>query len=97
VLSPSTERYDRGDKFTFYAQIETLTDYVLVETERVAVEHFQRVEDGWLLRSYGRREDVLRLTDLEIELPLSEIYEDLKPPTAAMPHNPCRAARKIKV
>ncbi|PQV65136.1 Endonuclease, Uma2 family (restriction endonuclease fold) [Abditibacterium utsteinense] len=80
VLSPSTERYDRGDKFTSYAQIETLTDYVLIETERVAVEHFQRAPEGWLLRSYGQRDDVLRFPDLEIELPLSEIYEDLDVP-----------------
>ena len=80
VLSPSTERYDRNDKFASYALIESLTDYVLIETERVSVEHFQRVEGGWLLRSYGRRDDVLRFADLEIELPLAELYEDLDVP-----------------
>lgn len=83
VLSSSTQAYDRGDKFGFYAQIETLTDYVLIETERVSVEHFSRWPEGWLLRSYGRRSDILRFPELEIELPLSELYEDLEVPDRA--------------
>lgn len=91
VLSPSTESYDRGDKFQFYALIESLTDYVLIETERVAIEHFRRTPDGWLLRTYGRRDEVLRLENVEIELPLREIYEDLDVPDRAdAPHQPPR-------
>ncbi len=42
VLSPSTERYDRGDKWVAYQTIHTLTDYVLVASDRRRVEHFQR-------------------------------------------------------
>jgi Uma2 family endonuclease len=80
VLSPSTERYDRTGKFNSYAQIETFTDYVLIDAESVSVEHFRRVEDGWLLRSYGRLHDVLVFPDLDITLPLAQIYEDLELP-----------------
>ncbi len=83
VLSPSTESYDRTRKFDAYQLIETLTDYVLIEAERVAIDHFQRTPEGWLLRSYGTREAALRFPDLEIELPLSEIYEDLEVPDRA--------------
>ncbi len=91
VLSPSTQEYDRGDKFQFYALIDTLTDYVLVEAERVSIEHFRRTDEGWLLRSYGRRDEVLRFPDLEIELPLGEIYEDLEVSDRAdAPHQPLR-------
>lgn len=84
VLSESTERYDRGDKFRAYAQIETLTDYVLIDQNRITVEHFRRTPDGWLLNSYIRRADVLALPDLEIELPLDLIYEELELPDALL-------------
>ena len=40
VLSPSTEAYDRGDKFLAYQRIDSLTDYLLVSVGRMRVEHF---------------------------------------------------------
>jgi Uma2 family endonuclease len=40
VLSPSTEAYDRGDKFTYYREYESLQEYVLVSTRRAAVEEW---------------------------------------------------------
>lgn len=30
VLSPSTEAYDRGEKFAFYRRLESLQEYVLM-------------------------------------------------------------------
>jgi Uma2 family endonuclease len=33
VLSPSTQRFDRGDKRLAYLQIPTLTDYVLISQD----------------------------------------------------------------
>jgi Uma2 family endonuclease len=80
----STERYDRGDKFRAYAQIPTLTDYVLIDQNRVTVEYFRRTPQGWLLNSYVQRADVLRLDDLEIELPLDLIYEELELPEISL-------------
>jgi Uma2 family endonuclease len=54
ILSPSTESYDRGEKFAHYRTIPSLTDYVLVSQKQVLVEHFQRQDDGnWLLRALG--------------------------------------------
>ncbi len=34
VLSKSTANYDRGDKFFFYRQIESLEEYILIEQEK---------------------------------------------------------------
>jgi len=42
VLSESTERYDRGDKWLAYRTIPSLTDYVMVSSTRREVEHYQR-------------------------------------------------------
>ncbi len=42
VLSPSTEAYDRGEKFAHYRKLPSLTDYVLVAQDQVRVEHYVR-------------------------------------------------------
>ena len=82
VLSPSTAEYDRADKFKDYRHIETLADYVLIEPNRIYVDHFRAHNDGWLLRTYTLRSDILLFPDLNIELPLDEIYEELDVPEA---------------
>ena len=80
VLSPSTEKYDRTDKFEFAKQIESLTDYILVAQDRVRVEHYQRAGENWTVRSVYQRDDVLLLADLALEIPLDEIYDRLDLP-----------------
>ncbi len=84
VLSPSTESKDCGSKFRVYRACESITDYVLVSQDRVLVEHFQRVEGGWFLRSFNSLEDSLQFPDCEVALPLSEIYDELELPSALL-------------
>ena len=84
VLSPTTEATDGGGKFAAYRQIDSLTDYVLIEPERVFVDHYRRTLEGWLLRDYTRRDDVLRFPDLDIELPLEAFYDELDAPEALL-------------
>jgi Uma2 family endonuclease len=75
VLSPSTELFDRGDKFARYRKIPSLTDYVLVASELMRVEHYVRQEgDAWMLTEYSRPEQTVRLRSVDCELPLEEIY-----------------------
>jgi Uma2 family endonuclease len=51
VLSETTARYDRGDKWSAYRLIPTLTDYVMVSSLTRELEHFQRAPDGsWMSR-----------------------------------------------
>ena len=35
VLSPSTQKFDRGDKFEDYRQLESLEEYVLIAQDRM--------------------------------------------------------------
>ncbi|MFN5818728.1 MAG: Uma2 family endonuclease [Pseudanabaena sp.] len=46
VISPSTEAFDRGFRFSQYRNFETLQEYVLVQVEQPIVEVFQRNEQG---------------------------------------------------
>jgi Uma2 family endonuclease len=61
VLSPSTEYYDRGVKFRWYREIESLTDYILVDQDEIRIEQFTRgVVNTWTLHDYQRPDDVLK-------------------------------------
>jgi Uma2 family endonuclease len=76
VLSPSTEAFDRGIKATRYRRVETLSDYVLVSTDRMRVEHYHLRDDGvWVFDELVESGECLRLPGIGCELPLSEIYE----------------------
>jgi len=81
VLSPSTERFDRGEKFAWYRSFDTLRSYVLVSQERVSVEHFHREGDLWTLRVHGPG-DQLTLPELEVSLPVDAFYEGVDWQTA---------------
>ncbi len=75
ILSESTEAYDRGRKFAAYRQIESLSDYLLIDQTQTLVEHFHKEQDGtWRLRGYGSREETLPIETLGVSLRLSEIY-----------------------
>jgi Uma2 family endonuclease len=77
VLSPSTEAYDRGEKFLRYrTQIATLREYVLVSQHRPLVEHYVRQPDGsWSYSSAGDLSESIDLPSIDCHLPLSEIYD----------------------
>ena len=74
VLSPSTEAYDRGEKFAHYRQIDSLREYVLVSQDCVRVEHYLRQGEQWLLTEFSALDELLYLASIACELSLGEIY-----------------------
>jgi Uma2 family endonuclease len=85
VLSPSTEAYDRGEKFLRYrTQIEALREYVLVSQHRPLVEHYVRQPDGsWSYSSASDLREAVDLPSIDCRLPLSEIYDRIVFPAGA--------------
>lgn len=76
VLSPSTERHDRGDKFDGYSNIASFREYLLIEYRRREVEVRRRDEDGaWTSTTYRQGDDVM-LESIALTLPMDLIYED---------------------
>jgi Uma2 family endonuclease len=76
VLSPSTARTDKHEKFANYATLASLRHYILVSTDAARVLHYRRGDaDEW-----GQPEELLgldallRLDALGIEILLSDIY-----------------------
>ena len=84
VLSPSTEAYDRGEKFSHYRHLTSLQEYVLVSQDKVLVERYRRPKkhetapvtaQDWIFTAFQTLEDILPFTSVQCELPLQEIYE----------------------
>lgn len=85
VLSPSTSAYDRGQKFAHYRSIPELREYLLIDTERVAVDLFRRDDSGhWVLYPSVAGETV-ELSSVGLGLPVAALYEDAAPEAAAAP------------
>jgi len=83
VLSPSTEKYDRGVKFQYYRTIESFRDYILVAQDRVRVEQFTRGPSGtWTLRDYVGMKDELKIESIDVTVPLARIYNRVDLPPA---------------
>ena len=79
VLSKSTEGFDRGDKFADYRQLESLEEYVLVNTKRQRLDCFRRNEEGlWVLKSYSGEQDKFQLSSINFEGKFDDLYEDVR-------------------
>jgi Uma2 family endonuclease len=76
VLSPSTEAIDRIEKLEAYRGLPSVEDYVLVSSERQAVEVHHRDSRGnfWITRIYGPG-DTVKIESLDAEFLMDEIYE----------------------
>lgn len=76
VLSPSTETYDRGQKWEHYRRIPSLRQYVLVSQDRPHAEWYTRQEDGlWLFAEATGQEAKVRLESVGCTLRLADLYD----------------------
>ncbi|MFB2893589.1 Uma2 family endonuclease [Aerosakkonemataceae cyanobacterium BLCC-F50] len=77
VLSPSTANYDRTKKLRYYRQIPSLQEYILVDSEEIAVEIYQRGEGKmWLYYAYTNG-DTIALESIEFECAIELLYEGI--------------------
>ncbi len=76
VLSESTERVDRREKFFAYTSIAALEEYVLVAQVTKEATVFRRETDWKAEKSTGAKARVA-LRSLKATLPLSAIYEGI--------------------
>ena len=75
VLSPATEAYDRGFKFTQYRKLDSLQEYALVSQDEPRVAVFRRQASGdWLLSEYEGLDASCRLDSVGCAVALAEVY-----------------------
>ena len=85
VISKSSAQLDTGDKFDWYAELETLRDYILVDYRRRAVEVRSRAETGaeWHTRLVAAPEMRVPIPGLNAAVDLGEVYRNWERPTKA--------------
>jgi Uma2 family endonuclease len=67
-----------GEKKDAYLTIPSLSVYLVIEQESSAVVAYRRTDQRFVREVYGDRGGVIPLPEIEIELPLAEIYEGVE-------------------
>jgi len=77
VLSESTEALDRGNKFNDYQTLESLEEYILVNTKSQRVEIFRRhPSGGWHFQTYTPDNGTFIIDSLNLTVSFANLYED---------------------
>lgn len=77
VLSKSTKLIDRNEKFESYILLESLTDYVLIEQDKMKIEHYSRIDDkNWNVRIHTEADEEMIFESIECKLSLADIYAE---------------------
>ena len=78
VLSDSTEKYDRGDKFRMYLTVPSLKEYLLISQTAMQVEKFTKNDNNqWVLSDYSNKGDRIVFDSFEFEISLEMLYENI--------------------
>jgi Uma2 family endonuclease len=74
VMSPSTERVDKREKFFAYTTMESLEEYALVAQSAREVTLFRRA-NNWRAEKVSGADAQVTLASLGLSLPLASVYE----------------------
>ena len=78
VLSPSTQSYDRGSKFTLYRSLLSLREYMLVDPDTREVQLFRRgADDLFTLHDLTAREQIV-LDSVGCELTARDVFDGVE-------------------
>jgi Uma2 family endonuclease len=79
VLSPSTRTTDFLIKLRDYKTIPTLTAYVILWQDEPRSLVYRRTGESWIEEEIQGLNGIIPLPEIDIALPLSEVYEGLPP------------------
>lgn len=79
VLSPSTQAYDRSQKFALYRRVASLQEYILVDPDTRRVEAFRREPDGrWVFDDMSQSE-ALSAPSVGCRVALEKVFAGVDP------------------
>jgi Uma2 family endonuclease len=78
VFSQKTRRIDQVEKYDAYIRIPSLRVYALVEQELPLIVIHRRTPSGFVEEVYDGIGATVALPEIEIELPLAEVYEGVE-------------------
>lgn len=90
VLSPSTSRTDKVEKFNTYQQIPGLLEYVIVAQDemKVGIYRHRKAGDPWAGEIFTEPADQITLESIGLRLSIADIYRRVQFPTV------CEGAQK---
>ena len=83
VLSPSTQAYDRGLKFTLYRRLASLREYLLVDPDTRELQLFRRGADGLFTLHDLTGAAAVEFASLGVTLAADDIFDGLDGAPAA--------------
>ncbi len=87
ILSPSTCEYDRGEKFKLYRDIETLQEYVTIDSRKASAQVFRRMPDNqWILAgdAFSLTESITIQT-IGATLQMADLYDGTENVSSLLP------------
>ena len=76
VLSPSTEKYDRGTKFFYYMQIASLKEYFIISSTSLYVQVARKQAQGtWKFEEITDPKASICIQSIQQMLTMAEVYE----------------------
>ena len=76
VLSKSTKKYDRFEKFAEYKTLPSFQEYLLIDTNRPHIERrFREEPDLWRDTHFKNMETTIHLKSLQCSIEMNDIYE----------------------
>ncbi len=84
VLSNSTAAYDRGLKFSYYRNLPSFQEYVLVDLDTRTTDCYRKGADGlWVLYPFAKGEPV-SLASVALEVSAAQLFAEVPegPPTS---------------
>jgi Uma2 family endonuclease len=81
ISSASTENYDRGRKFAYYRQVDSLREYILVSQNYAHIDRFFPGDDGvWRLSDASGLDGIIELPSIDCRLKLADVYAKVEFP-----------------
>ena len=78
LLSVSTRNYDKGEKFSLYRDIDSLQEYILIDTERIhVIKHIRHSDNSWQLTEFKHIENIFSIDTIGLAFSLKDIYEGI--------------------
>ena len=76
ILSASTEDHDIGKKLMFYMQIESLKQYIIIDSRTIHLRVITRKEEGtWKFAEFTNMQDKVFIEPINLDILVSDFYE----------------------
>lgn len=78
VLSPSTQAYDRGQKFALYRRMPSLKEYVLIDPDIRSAEAFRLNAEGLFVLHDMTTAETLELASVGCRIAMADVFEGVE-------------------